>query len=86
MHIDEPRSKARIGPSARLDGYELAANRRRVFGVLREPLAAAPNECLLSVAADAPGSRMPLGQGPAGVALPMLEKKYWSCTAPSARH
>jgi hypothetical protein len=30
-----------------------------------------PYECLLSVAADAPGSRMPLGQGPAGVALPI---------------
>ena len=39
--------------------------------VLREPLAAAPYECLLSVAADAPGSRIPLGQGPAGVALPI---------------
>jgi len=37
----------------------------------REPLAAAPYERLLSVAADSPGSRMPLGQGPAGVALPI---------------
>lgn len=36
------------------------------------PLATAPNECLLSVAADAQGSRMPLGQGLAGVALPIL--------------
>jgi hypothetical protein len=38
---------------------------------MREALAAAPYECLLSVAADAPGSRMPSGQGPAGMVLPM---------------
>ena len=41
--------------------------------VLREPLPAASYECSLSVATDAPGSRMPSGQGPAGVVLPILE-------------
>jgi hypothetical protein len=43
------------------------------LGDLRESLPAAPYKCLLSVAAGAPGSRMPLGQGLAGVALPILE-------------
>src|SRR5215469_12407357 len=33
--------------------------------------AAATYECLLSAAAEAPGSPMPLGQGPAGVAFPI---------------
>src|SRR5258706_4002308 len=67
------KADARTGRSAPPGHGELAIDMQRILGVLREPLTAAPYECLLSVAADAPGSRMPSGQGLAGMVLPMLE-------------
>ena len=60
--LPSPHAKTDLDVPVPADGRQSVQVHRARFGVRREPLAAAPYECLLSVAADARGSRMPLGR------------------------